>query len=315
MEPWIILLLCVAAIALLVLLVAFFCFMKIFYAPKRRPSAPNEYPTPDGAIYDPYRPQMVEWIRQFRALPHTDVSIRSLDGLTLRGKYFEHKKGAPIEILFHGYRGTGERDLCGAVYRCFTLGRNALIVDHRAHGTSDGHVITFGIRESRDCLLWIEFAITRIDPDAKIIITGISMGAATVLTAAGEELPPNVVGVLSDCGFTSAEAIIKKVMRDMHLPPALLFPFVRLGARLFGGFSVRERSPIASMRRCRLPVIFFHGDADGYVPHSMSEENYRACAAEHKHLVLTPGADHGLCFPADTETYFKEVRAFFEPLL
>ncbi len=315
LDLWIILLLAVAGLAVFVLSVSCICFFKIFYSPKRTPPAPDEYPTPEGEVYEPYRPQMVEWIKEIRAQERTDVSIQSFDGLMLRGKYYEYKKGAPIEILFHGYRGTAERDLCGAVYRCFALGRNALIVDQRAHGASDGRVITFGIRESRDCLSWVDFAIKHIDRGAKIIITGISMGAATVMTAASMPLPPNVVGVLADCGFTSAEAIIKKVMRDMHLPPALLYPLVRLGARLFGGFDPSGNSAIESMRRTSLPVIFFHGNADGYVPCAMSEENYRACAAERKHLVITPGADHGLCFPADQETYFKEVRAFFEPLL
>lgn len=69
------------------------------------------------------------------------------------------------------------------------------------------------------------------------------------------------------------------------------------------------------MKRCHLPVIFFHGDTDAYVPSYMSEQNYNACASEHKRLVITPGAGHGLCFPMDMSTYFAEVNAFFEPIL
>ena len=120
----------------------------------------------------------------------------------------------------------------------------------------------------------MNFAVQNIDKDAKIIITGISMGAATVMMAASKPLPANVVGVLADCGYTSTKDIIKKVIRDMKLPADLLYPFARLGAMLFGGFDPDADSPIASMKRCRLPVIFFHGDADDYVPCSMSEENY-----------------------------------------
>ena len=248
-------------------------------------------------------------------MEHTDVSVLSFDGLKLCGKYYEQKKGAPIEILFHGYKGTGERDMCGGVYRCFELGRNALIVDQRASGSSEGRVITFGAKESRDCLTWIDFVINNIDKDAKIIITGISMGAATVMMAASMGLPPNVIGVLADCGYTSTKAIIKKVTKDMKLPQNLLYPFVKLGAKLFGGFDPDANSPIISMSKCPLPIIFFHGDADDYVPCYMSEENYNACASEHKRLVITPDAGHGLCFPVDMKAYFAELNDFFTPHL
>ena len=176
-------------------------------------------------------------------------------------------------------------------------------------------MITFGAKESRDCQTWASFVVEHIDPDARIILTGISMGAATVMMAATLELPPNVVGILADCGYTSTEDIVKKVITDMGLPAGLLYPFARLGARVLGGFDPNASSPIASMRRCRLPVIFFHGDADGYVPCYMSEQNYNACAAAHKRLVITPGADHGLCFPADQEGYLKALQEFFEPVL
>ena len=172
-------------------------------------------------------------------------------------------------------------------------------------------MITFGEKERRDCLTWVDFVIQHIDKEAKIILTGISMGAATVMMAASMELPPNVIGVLADCGYTSTQAIIKKVIRDMKLPADLLYPLVRIGARLFGGFDPDAFSPIESMKKCKLPVIFFHGDTDDFVPCYMSEENFAACAAEQKRLVIIPGAGHGLCFPVDQETYLKELRDFF----
>jgi len=135
------------------------------------------------------------------------------------------------------------------------------------------------------------------------------MGAATVLIAAGQPLPENVIGVLADCGFTSAKAIICDVMRKLHLPPQLLYPFVRLGARLYGGFSLEERSPVQALADCKIPVIFYHGDTDELVPHRMSAENYAVCPAPKK-LVIIPGAGHGLGFLADKEGYLRELIAF-----
>lgn len=310
---WIIAAAILAFVALLILITSFVCFVKIFLS-RRKPES-SEFPIPDGDEYVPYHSQMVEWIKEARSKEHRDVSVVSYDGLTLRGKYYECKKGAPIEILFHGYKGTGERDLSGGVFRCAALEHNALVIDHRASGHSDGRVITFGAKESRDVLTWVDFVINNIDAEAKIIITGISMGAATVMTAATMELPENVVGVLADCGYTSTKDIVKKVMSDMKLPANLLYPFARLGAMIFGGFDPDASSPIESMKKCRLPVIFFHGDADYFVPCYMSEENYNACAAEHKRLVIIPGAAHGLAFPVDREKYLAELEDFFAPYL
>ena len=300
-------------LVLITLTASFICFMTVFYS-SRKPST-EEFPLPVGKQYEEFYPRMREWMKEFRTLPQTPVEITSFDGLKLRGRYFQHKAGGPIEILFHGYRGTSYRDLCGAVYRCFTLGRNALVLDHRAAGESEGHVITFGVREKRDCLDWIKYTVEHIDPDAKIIITGISMGAATVLMAASEDLPKNVVGCLSDCGFSSAEAIIRKTIADMSLPAPILYPFVRLGAIIFGRFDPNKSSPVTALRSCKIPVMFIHGDADYFVPYRMSEENFAACASEKKKLVLTRDAGHGLCFPKNEEEYFRENAAFFDPIL
>lgn len=98
-------------------------------------------------------------------------------------------------------------------------------------------------------------------------------------------------------------------MKKLHLPPKLLYPFVRLGARLYGGFALEERSPIEAVTRCPLPVIFYHGDHDQLVPHWMSKANFDACTAPKK-LVIIPGAGHGLAFFRDKEGYLGELVAF-----
>ncbi len=312
MLPWLIPVCLFGLILVASFVTMLICFFRIFYAPRKLTSSKEEYPLPKGEIYEVYRTEMTAWIRDARAYPHRSLSIRSHDGLILRGNYYEYKKGAPIEILFHGYRGWAERDLSGGVFRCFGIGHNALIVDHRGCGESEGHMSTFGAKESQDCLGWIDLVLREIDPDAKIILAGVSMGAATVMTVAGMPLSDHVVGILADCGYTSTKAIIYKVMREMGLPPKLLYPFARMSAILFGGFDPDARSPIASMASCHLPILFIHGDTDDFVPHSMSVENYNACVSEKKQLVTIKGAGHGIAFPVDQEGYISAAREFFE---
>lgn len=299
----------VATSTVLVALIAFICFYRVFYSPRRKPLGEDQYEIPQGAIYEPHREEMVAWIKQTRSMPREDMEITSFDGLTLRGKYYEYRAGAPVEILFHGYQGNAERDLSGGVERCFSLGRNALVVNQRACGDSDGHVITFGIRERRDCLAWVDHVIARFGKDVKIILTGISMGAATVMMAAGETLPPNVVCILADCGYSSAREIIKKIIREMHLPADLLYPFVKLGAKLYGHFDLEETSPIEAVAKSKTPIIFIHGDTDDFVPCDMSRALYEACASP-KNLTPIQGAGHGLAYPVNKQAYLTALAEF-----
>ena len=138
------------------------------------------------------------------------------------------------------------------------------------------------------------------------------MGASTVMLAAGNPLPSNVIGVLADCGFHSAKEIIQKVICQMGLPPKLGYPFVKLGARIFGGFDLEEVTAEEAMKKCTLPVIFFHGEDDDFVPCEMSRICYDACASK-KRLVTVSGAGHGLSYAVAPEEYLTALREFFGP--
>ena len=293
-----------------ILLLAYICFRITFYVTKAQRTIFDEHPIPAGKIYEPWRDTMLKWMQETRALPCQEYHIESDDGLTLYGKFYEYAPGATIELMFHGYRGNAERDLCGGVQRCFALGHSAFVVDQRGSGKSQGNVITFGIREHQDCLKWVDFLINTFGSDTKIILTGISMGAATVLMAAGKPLPKNVVGVLADCGFSSPKEIIKKCAKDQHYPVKLIYPFIKLSAKIFGHFDLEEYSPLEAMKTCKVPVIFFHGEDDDFVPCYMSQKMYDACSSP-KRLVTVPKAGHGLVYLVENEKYFQSVVEFF----
>ena len=300
----------VLALFALVLAVSYCCYHIAFHV--RRVPLDDSIVTPEGEIYEPFREDMTRWIKEARQLPHEDYYIISEDGLRLHGRFYEYAPGAPIELMFHGYRGTAERDLSGGVQRCFLLGRSAFLVDQRCSNESEGHVITFGIEEHKDCLRWIDFMVEHFGTDVKIILTGISMGASTVMMAAGHTLPHNVIGVLADCGFNSAKDIMSSVIKNMGLPPAVCYPFVKLGAKIFGKFDLEAYSAQEAMKTCSVPVIFFHGESDDFVPCWMSKKCFDACGSK-KELVLVPGAGHGLSYPVAPEGYLKAVRDFFGP--
>ena len=290
-------------------LASYICFSMVFKTPKRKILKEGEYDLPPGEIYELFYPQMKIWTDDIRSRKRELCEIKSFDGLTLRGYYYEYSSDSPLELIFHGYTGNAERDLSGGVERCAALGRSCILIDHRGAGMSEGKVCSFGVNERRDCLSWIEFAKEKFGKNRPIIIGGISMGAATVMMASGENLPENVVCVMADCGYSSQKEIICKVVKEMKLPVKLIYPFIKLGAKVYGHFDLEETTPIEAVAKSKTPIVFIHGDNDDFVPHSMSVDCFNACSATKK-MVTIEGAGHGLAFPQNQEKYIESLREF-----
>ena len=302
-----------AGLILLSILIAWYSCRTAFYSPEKRKE--DNYAIPKGEQYEKERQRMLSLIREMDEIPYEAVTISAQDGTKLAARYYHVRDGAPLQIQFHGYRGTALRDFCGGNKLARESGQNTLVVDQRAHGRSGGTTITFGIRERLDCLCWAEYADQRFGSDTPVFLSGVSMGAATVLMASELELPANVVGILADCPYSSPEAIIRKVCReDMRLPPVLVMPFIQLGARLFGHFDLREASAVQAVRNTNIPILLLHGEDDRFVPCNMSREIFDACTGE-KTRIPFPGAGHGLSYIVDTETYSEAVSRFVDRCL
>lgn len=260
-----------------------------------------------------YAQTVMALIEETLARQFEPVTIRACDGTALYGKFYSAGEGAPIQIMMHGYKSVGERDFCGGLKLALENGCSVLLADQRGHGKSGGRCLTMGVRERRDCVSWADYLAERF-PGCRIILTGMSMGAATVLMAAGLELPENVKGIIADCGYTSPEAILKDVLRRMGLKSGLAYALIRLSARLFAGFDPNKYSSTEALRAAKVPVLLLHGEDDRFVPCEMGRENYEACAAK-KELLTFPGAGHGLSYMTDTARYEKAVLRFMDDVL
>lgn len=292
---------------------SYFCYRLAFSVPEQSREALFEMP--DTEQYAPYSAEARQMISDALEIPYKEAVVTSYDGLRLFGKCYIASADAPWLIMLHGYRSGAERDFCGGLKFGIDSGFNVLLVDQRAHGKSEGKCLTFGIKERYDCLTWINYVISQAGGSCKIALYGMSMGAATVLMAAGSELPKNVACIVADCGYTSPKAIIKKVIREMHYPVFPTYALVRLGGMLFGGFDIEEYSAVQAMEKCDIPVLFIHGDDDRFVPCDMGRENHRHCRAEGKKLLIVPNAGHGMSYMSDKKAYLGTVSEFLKSAL
>lgn len=238
-------------------------------------------------------------------------TITAHDGTKLVGKYYHQADGAPVVLMFHGYRSSAIRDGMGAFRACKEDGYNILMVDQRAHRESGGKCITFGVKERYDCVDWIHEVCRKCGKDVKIILIGLSMGASTVMMATGLDFPENVKGVIADCGYSTPKDILQTVIRTMKLPVRLAYPVVKLSAKIYGKFDLEGASATEALAKCKVPILFIHGEADELVPCEMSRTNYEACASE-KELYTVAGAGHGLSYLTNVDAYMGKFRGFLE---
>lgn len=295
-----------------IIFIAYICY-RLAFCFKRSLSA-DPYNILGGEQYVGIRREMLAMVEASLAIPCEDAWTKSFDGLKLHARLYLTDPSAPVQILFHGYHGNPVRDFSGGIPLGLSQGCNIIAVDERAHCESEGKCLTFGILERRDVLSWIDYALERFGADTPIVLVGISMGAATVLMASNQPMPANVKGIMADCGYTSPADIIAKVMKDMKLPPKLLMPFVRLGARIFGHFDLDEITAPQALSQTDLPVLLIHGEDDRFVPCEMSRRNYAACRSDAA-LFTVPGAAHGISYIVDYDGYVGAQRKFLQRIL
>lgn len=295
------------ALVIVILLSSYFTYVFTFRA--RADRARNPFILPDREEFTKDQKFTHALITEMNEVPFERVYTKSFDNLTLTGRYIHVKDGAPVQLQCHGYRGNPVRDFCGGNKLARENGHNSLVIEQRAHLDSEGNVISFGVNERKDVLSWINYLVDRFGNDVQIILSGVSMGAATVLMAS-EFNHKNVKCIVADCPFSSPHEIIKSVSGSMHIPAFIAMPLVHLGAFLFGHFRLGSASAVEAVKKTTHPILLIHGEADSFVPCGMSREIEKACASEIR-LETFPDAGHALSFIKDFDRYKRVCSEFF----
>ena len=263
-----------------------------------------------GSSWDRYYDEIMEGISWIKSHETEQIEIQSEDGLKLCGRLILNADAKGTVLMFHGYRTHPEVDFSASSHVYYESGNHILLIDQRASGNSEGRYIGFGVLESRDCKCWAEYVANRFGKEHEIILAGLSMGASTVLMAAGLSLPENVCGIVADSAFSSPKEIIrKKIHQSYHCSGRAITAAIGFWSRVFAGYRLDEVSVPEIMKQNHIPVLFVHGTADSLVPVEMTVMAAENCQAE-KHVLLVEGAEHGTGYLVENDTYKKLLRDF-----
>lgn len=242
----------------------------------------------------------------------TEYEITSDDGIKLHGYFLPaEKKTKKYIFCSHGYRSCAKTGFALITKSLHESGFNVFLIDQRGCGESEGKHITFGNKESKDCLKWINFMLDTFGKDIEICIYGVSLGSATVMLMTGDNaLPENVKFAVADCGYTSAWNEFSNVL-DVIGPAK--YPIL-VGADLFckalAGFDFKNTNALESVKHAKIPILFIHGGADDFISPVMCYELYQATSAPYKDILIVDGAWHAKSYATDSATYEKKFTEF-----
>ncbi|MBR1884119.1 MAG: alpha/beta hydrolase [Clostridia bacterium] len=248
-----------------------------------------------------------EWIQNNA----TDEYITSSHNgkLKLHASVIKNKEASTVwTVVIHGYMSSN-LSITEFAEHFLKLGYNVIMPDLRGHGKSEGKYIGMGYHERLDVIDWINYILGK-NKEAKIVIFGISMGAATTMLTIGEKLPKNVKLAICDCGYTSAWDEFKYQLKRLYKLPA--FPvlyFSNFACRIWAKYSFKDASPILAITKSVTPTLFIHGSKDTFVPFEMQDILYNACSSKKEKLVIE-GAEHAESHKINSELYFRKIDEF-----
>ncbi len=264
----------------------------------------------------PYLRPWVDSLQRTRAL--RDTTLIGPQGNRMHALYAAAAQPTGrTAVIVHGYTDEAVRMLMIGYLYLHDLGCNILLPDLYHHGESEGEAIRMGWLDRWDVIRWMGVANDLFGArsplgQTRMVVHGISMGAATTMMVAGEPQPDYVRCFVEDCGYTDVRAQFAKELKERYgLPAFPLLDAASLLCRWRYGWSFREASALEQVRHASRPMLFIHGAADTFVPTEMVYPLYEAKPGE-KELWVVPGAAHALSYRDNRAAYTACVGAFVD---
>lgn len=235
----------------------------------------------------------------------------SADGTFLEAWLVPRDGSRGVAVLFHGYGGSKDQMLREA--RAFrALGLDALLVDFRGSGGSEGSETSIGWHEARDVQAAVAYART-LPGSPRVIAYGISMGAAAVLKAEADG-DLGAAGLVLECPFDRLLTTVNHRFEERSLPAFPLSPLLVFWGGWRQGFDAFAHNPVDYARRARTPTLLLNGADDTYVTREEARSVARALDQRGR-LVLCPGVGHASCLGRQAPLWRESVGGFLDEVL
>jgi len=273
-----------------------------------------------------------EWRRLARTpaelgLAADTVSFVTVDSLRLRAWWLPATTppARATVVLAHG-SGTNRAGMLPRAAFIVAAGYDALAVDLRAHGESEGEYMSPGWREADDIRAAVAWLRAR-DAALPIVVLGHSYGAVAALHAGRDSA---LAAVIADAPFKSYDAMIRnasaaakndpRVTRGQRFGMAMVrVPGIRhLMAwhlsRSAGRVPADSAPASFAVTQLRVPALFIAGERDAIAIAPDVRQLHDSAAAPVRVYVELVGATHRTHGDA-REQYEREVLAFIQAVL
>jgi uncharacterized protein len=195
-------------------------------------------------------------------MSYETIPLTNSRGIQLEAWRIQHPDSKATVLLFHGYDASKDSLLSEASQFC-ELDYETLLVDFYGSGGSQGNETSIGYHEADDVLAAFQFA-RRQSPHQPVVLYGVSMGAAAILTAVHiHKIHPDAL--ILECPFDRLLSTIQNRFQIMRLPS---FPSAQLLVFWGGvqqGYNGFQFNPADYMREVHCPVLLLHGEKDAHV--------------------------------------------------
>lgn len=241
-----------------------------------------------------------------------EVTFTAGDGVRLSGWYLPSRTHRLTVVMTHGlFRSRYE--MLGRGLRLWQQGYGVLLYDLRRHGRSAGEFSSVGYFERRDVEAALKFTEMR-EPQNRIVLFGVSMGAAATLLAAAEtQHDERLAGVVAESSFLSFSDTAR---HHVGLTPLPTSPFAPLLIKFTGwrlGFAPESFDVLSAVRKLRVPLLFIGSGADRRMPNeTVLEPLYDAAPSLLKRKIVVPGATHGHAYDVAPDAYMNALDQFLQ---
>lgn len=226
------------------------------------------------------------------------LSLQTADGLAIASWLTEVESPKGIVILLSGIQNPSVTAFFGYGKMLSDNGYASLLIEMRAHGSSEGDRVALGMDEWQDVKAGVDYIKSQDAlKEVPVIVWGTSMGGTTAINATGEI--PEIDGLISCSAFSSWTDVFSDNMTNMGAPsffPVIERPFVDLYLGFTYGFNKLKIVPTQEIHKLNgRPALIIHSTGDSQVPFS-SFDRIMANAPETVETFVRQGDYHFICY-------------------